>query len=101
MVFLQATIELRGAGLGDFLEIMGEAVPILEKQGMKLVCALIQRTGRLNTVIDLWQLDDFNHFDRALAVLAAHKDFERIKEVLDRTIERETLVFAAKAPYMR
>jgi hypothetical protein len=35
----------------------------MESHGWKLSNAFIARTGKLNTVIDLWEMDDFAHFD--------------------------------------
>jgi hypothetical protein len=100
MVYLQATLEVKAAGLSRFCDIMAETVAILEGQGWKLVGAFVQRTGRLHTVIDLWELEDFNHYDRALRALTAHPRFPHIKTVLEETVTTETVVFADKAPYM-
>ncbi|HWA63309.1 MAG TPA: NIPSNAP family protein [Caulobacteraceae bacterium] len=99
--YLHVTLEVKAAGLARFMGAMGEAVPILEAQGWKLAGAFVQRTGRLNTVIDLWELDDFGHFDRGLKAFLAHPSFAGIKAVLDDTVLSETIVFADKAPYMR
>lgn len=99
MVYLQATIELKAEGVPRFMEAIAKIVPILGKEGMRLALAFMQRTGRLNTVIDVWELEDMNHLDRALGVLAAHPDFPAIKAALDASVERETLVFGNKLPY--
>jgi hypothetical protein len=101
MTYLHVTLEVHAAGLGRFLAVMEEAVPILEGAGWKLAGAFIQRTGRLNNVIDLWELADFQHFDTGLQALRKHAKFEAIKAVLDDTVASETIVFADKAPYMR
>ena len=100
-VFLHVTLEVKAAGMGRFLAAMAEATPILEGHGWKLAGAFVQRTGRLNTVIDLWELEDFGHFDRALQAFIGHPRFPEIKAVLDDTVNSETIVFADKAPYMR
>lgn len=99
-VYLHVTLEVRAAGMAAFMNAMAEAVPILEANGWRLAGAFVQRTGRLNTVIDLWELDDFNHFDRALQAFIGHPRFGEIKAVLDETVQSETIVFADKAPYM-
>lgn len=96
-VFLHVTLEVEAAGLADFSATMAQAVPILEAQGWRLAAALVQRTGRLNTVIDLWELRDFNHFDEGLQTLVAHPRFAEIKAGLDRTVKSETIVFADRA----
>jgi len=100
-VYLHVTLEVRAAGLGRFMEVMGEAVPLLEGWGWKLSGAFVQRSGKLNTVIDLWEIDDMNHFDEGLKKFVAHPRFAAIKAVLDDTVQSETIVFADKAPYMR
>lgn len=100
-VYLHVTLEVASKGLPRFLEAMKEtAVPILEAQGWRLAGAFIQRSGRLGVVIDLWELDDFQHYDRALAVLSADARFPAFKAVLDDTVISETVVFADRASYM-
>ena len=99
--FLHVTLEVKAAGLAKFLETMGEATPLLEGWGWKLHGAFVQRTGKLNTVIDVWELRDYNQFDEVLKKFASHPRFPAIKAVLDETVNSETIVFASKAPYMR
>jgi hypothetical protein len=98
-VFLHVTLEVKAAGMTAFCGALAEAKTILEAEGWSLAGAYVQRTGRLNTVIDLWELADMNHFDRGLQGFVAHPRFAEIKQVLDETVNRETIVFAAKAPY--
>src|SRR6185369_2486491 len=75
-VYLHVTLEIHAAGLGRFLEGMEKtAVPFLETQGWRLTGAFVQRTGRLGNVIDLWELDDFQHYDRALQAFMADPAF--------------------------
>src|SRR6185503_494653 len=69
-VYLHVTLEIHAAGLSRFLTAMEEtAVPFLERQGWRLAGAFVQRSGRLGNVIDVWELDDFQHYDRALQAL--------------------------------
>jgi hypothetical protein len=100
-VFLHVTMDVEAAGMGRFLAVMAEITPILEGQGWRLAGAFLQRTGRLNTVIDLWELRDFNHYDEALKQLTAHPRFPELAKTLAETVRNETVVFADKAPYMR
>ena len=101
-VYLHVTLEVHAAGLGRFLDGMEKvAVPILEREGWRLAGAFVQRTGRLGNVIDLWELDDFQHYDRALQALMADPRFPAFKDVLAQTVISETVVFADKASYMR
>ena len=75
-------------------------MPFLEGQGWKLSGAFVQRTGRLGNVIDLWELDDFQHYDRALQALMADPAFPAFRKVLSETVISETVVFADRASYM-
>lgn len=98
-VFLHVTLEVKAAGMAAFCGALGEAKTILEAEGWSLTGAYVQRTGRLNTIIDLWELEDMGHFDRGLKGFLAHPRFGDIKKVLDETVNSETIVFADKAPY--
>ena len=100
-VFLHVTLEIHAAGLARFMDGMGKiAVPFLERQGWRLSGAFVQRTGRLGNVIDLWEIDDFQHYDRALKAFMADPAFPAFKEMLAETVISETVVFADKVPYM-
>ena len=100
-VFLHVTLEIHAAGLSRFMAAMGEtAAPFLEGQGWRLRGAFVQRTGRLGNVIDVWELDDFQHYDRALKAFYAEPGFAAFKQVLEETVISETVVFADRAPYM-
>jgi hypothetical protein len=101
-VYLHVTLEIHAAGLGRFLEAMETtATPFLERQGWRLAGAFVQRTGRLGNVIDLWELDDFQHYDRALQAFMADDSFPAFRDLLAETVISETVVFADKASYMR
>ena len=100
-VFLHVTLEIHAAGLSKFMAAMGDtAVPFLERQGWRLRGAFVQRSGRLGNVIDLWELDDFQHYDRALKAFYDEPGFGDFKRVLEETVISETVVFADRAPYM-
>ncbi|HEU4428156.1 MAG TPA: NIPSNAP family protein [Myxococcota bacterium] len=100
-VYLHVTLEVHAAGMSKFLKAMEVALSIVEPIGWKLRGAFIQRTGRLNNVIDLWELDDFNHFDRGIRAIGSDPRGESLRAVLAETVQSETIVFADRAPYMR
>ena len=101
-VYLHVTLEIHAAGLSRFLGAMEEiAVPFLEGEGWRLAGAFVQRSGRLGNVIDLWELEDFQHYDRALQKLYGHPQFSELKTVLAETVISETVVFCDAASYMR
>jgi hypothetical protein len=100
-VYLHVTLEIRAGALPAFSALMEELLPVVEAAGWKLNGAFVQRSGRLNTVIDLWELEDYNHFDRGLQAIAAHPEADRYLATLADTVLSETIVFAQKASYMR
>ena len=99
--YFQATIELRGEHVELFCKNMRERVlPIVEGKGWKLIAAFIQSSGRFNTAIDIWQLEDLNHYERGLNALTTHPDYPIIAAALALSVERETVVFMNRAPYL-
>jgi hypothetical protein len=98
-IFLQATLEIDGAGYQRFVQTMAEWVPIIESSGWKLNAAYMQRTGRLNTVIDVWEVEDMAHIDRGFQQLMGHPRFGEFKKVLDETVKSETLIVLQKFSY--
>lgn len=100
-VFVHVTLEVRAAGLARFIAAMGEIVPLLEGWGWRLDRVLLQRSGKLNTVIDIWELPDYNAFDATLRKFAAHARFPELKAILDETVASETIVFADALEYRR
>ena len=100
-VYLHVTLEVHASGLGRFLEGMKKvAVPVLEREGWLLAGAFVQRTGRLGNVIDLWELEDYQHYHRALAAFMAEESFPAFSAMLAETVISETIVFAEPASYM-
>ena len=99
--YFQATIELRGEHVELFCQNMKERVlPIVERVGWKLIAGFMQSTGRFNTVVDIWQLDDLNHYERGLQALTSHPDYPVIAAAIALAVERETVVFMNRAPYL-
>jgi hypothetical protein len=98
-VYLIANIEVRAAGFSRFVEVMSEVVAIAKTAGWKLESAYATRVGQLNTVIDVWELEDFNHMNRGMQALAQHPRFPAIQAVLHDVIVKETLSLADKLTY--
>lgn len=99
-IYIQSTLELKGGDKTQFNAVMCELVTIVEAEGWKLVTAILQVSGRLHTAIDLWLIDDMNHYTKGVAVLQSHPNISRISKVLAENIERETLVFGVRAPWV-
>ena len=99
MTYLHVTLELQPGALDRFKAVMARALPVLQAAGWRLAGAYLQRTGRLNTVVDLWELQDANHYDRGIAALVVRPDFAEIKAELDACVAKETVVFADAVSY--
>lgn len=92
-VHMQATIELFPGKIGQFKKTLLKTIPIMESAGMKLVGSWVSTSGVLNTVTDLWLLEDLNTQSRAFAALMAHESFAEIRRSFDECIQKETIVF--------
>lgn len=93
-----STIHVRPGKTPALLELLRDRiVPILQdKAGWKLLGCYEQRVGRLNTLVDLWELEDYNHFTRAFSAYRGDPDYPAIRVALDECIEQETLAFMEK-----
>jgi hypothetical protein len=98
---MQSTLEVEAVGFGRFMALMGELVPILEGVGWKLEGAFMHTSGRLNTVVDLWRLEDYNHYGRGLETLMTHPEFPRFSQTLGEVVRNETVVFLQQLQYPR
>jgi hypothetical protein len=96
---MKSTLEVEANGFARFVALMGEMVPILEREGWKLEGAFMHTSGRLNTVVDLWRLEDYNHYGRGLAVLMAHPEFPRFAQTLGEVVRNESVVFLQPLSY--
>ncbi len=98
MIHLQSTIWVRPGKMAAMLDIIRDRlVPILQDgAGWRLIGCFEQRIGRLNTLIDLWELEDYNHFTRAFAAYREDPDYPSIRILIDECVEQETLVFMEK-----
>lgn len=95
MIFLKAEITVQPGHLAAMLELLRERIfPIMEGKGSwRLAGCFVQRTGRLNTIVDLWEMDDLGDFTRTYQVFREQPDYPEIRVLLDRYVETETLVF--------
>jgi len=94
MVYLQASIKLKPGKLQDFVAMLNELAPILAKRGMKLLGSYGNVVGRLNTVVDFWELPDANALQAALSDPELQKVAPRISDIID----DETQVLLTKLP---
>ena len=94
MVYLQASIKLRAGKLQDFVSLLNSLTPVLGKHGWKLLGSYASVVGRLNTVVDLWELPNEAAIQSALSDSELAKQMSRSGEI----IEDETLTLLNKLP---
>jgi hypothetical protein len=94
MVYLQASIKLYPGKLQDFTKLLNTLLPVVGKHGWKLVGSYASVVGRLNTVVDLWELPDAAALQAALSDPEMAKAAPQISEI----VEDETLALLTKLP---
>ena len=94
MVYLQASIKLRPGKQADFVSMLNKLAPVLAKRGMRLLGSYGNLVGRLNTVIDLWELPDANALQSALS----DPEIQNLVPQISDIIEDETQVLLTKLP---
>jgi hypothetical protein len=94
MVYLQASIKLRAGKLPNFISLLNTLTPVVGKHGWKLLGSYASVVGRLNTVVDFWELPDATALQAALSDPEMAKYAPQISEI----VEDETLALLAKLP---
>jgi hypothetical protein len=94
MVYLQASIKLRAGKLQEFVSLLNSLTPVVAKHGWKLIGSYASVVGRLNTVVDLWELPNEAAVQAALNDADLQKQGARIGEL----IEDEILTLMNKLP---
>ena len=94
MIYLQASIKLRAGKLQEFVSLMNSLTPVVGRHGWKLLGSYATVVGRLNTVLDLWELPNEAALHAALSDAEMAKHAPRIAEI----IEDETLSTLNKLP---
>lgn len=94
MIYLQASLKLRPGKLPDFIKLLNELTPVVGKHGWKLVGSYANVVGRLNGVVDLWELPN------AAAIQAALEDpkMQEYGPKIGDIVEDETLTMLNKLP---
>jgi hypothetical protein len=91
---MTAQIKLRAGKQQEFVDLINKVLPVAGKHGIKLVGSYASVVGRLNTVLDLWELPEPNSVQKLLSdpELAAYAP--KIAEI----IEDEVLTVYSKLP---
>lgn len=98
-VFLIANLEIKASGFARFIETTGALKSIVEKVGWRLAGGYMMRTGHLNTIVNIWELDDFNHMNVGWGAIMQDPTFPAIQAALAETVTKETLSFADALTY--
>ncbi len=97
--YLHVTLKIRQGKMGLFNATLKEMVPVLEGEGWQLVGAWVTSIGRLNTVVDLWEMPDANAVASVLGAVGKHPEMRRWAAQLAESVEEETLQVMVKTPY--
>lgn len=95
MLYLQASIKLYPGKLPDFISLINDIAPILNKKyGWKLLGSYAGVVSRLNTVVDWWEIPDAN----AVTALLGDVDFQKWGPRISEIVEDEVLTILTKLP---
>lgn len=94
MVYVQASIKLRPGKLQDFISLINKLTPITSRHGFKLLGSYASVVGRLNTVVDMWELTDIKNIE----ALFADPEMQKMGPLIAEIIEDETLTVLTKLP---
>ena len=94
MVYLQYSAKLSAGRLQDFVSLLNSLTPVVAKYGWKLLGSYASVLGRLNTVVDLWELPNETAIQAALSDPEVAKHASRFGEIT----EDQTLNLLRKLP---
>ena len=94
MVYLQASIKLHPGKQQDFVNLLNTLMPLVNKHGWKLMGSYAAIVGRLNTVVDMWEVPNPN----AVEALLADPQFAKYAPTIHEIAEDETLTILTKLP---
>lgn len=87
-VYLKASIRVVPGKLAQFKATLEQVVPIMEANGWRLLGSWHHSTGPINSVTDIWELEDANVFTSARAALKGEVNPE-LRRALDECVRDE------------
>jgi hypothetical protein len=90
------------SNLATFNENMKLIREFYESNGIMLVQALTPKIGRVNEVLNVWKVDDFAHWERAMATLgdaAVMAKYGKVAAAQTEIVIEEMMGFYETAPY--
>ena len=99
MVYLFASVKLKSGSVGQFTELLQNVAPVLGRLGgWKLIGSYFNSIGRMNSVVDVWQLPDANAVQSTLDKAAQDPEWQKWVPVIEGIVEDETLQVLTKLP---
>ncbi len=98
-LFVLSTIKVRPGRMPDFCALMPRLIPIMEAHGWRLLGALTNLGGRINVVVDVWQIPDANALPAGLVALMAALEWPDIARALGEYVEDEVIQLMSRLPF--
>jgi NIPSNAP len=98
-LYLHVTLKIRQGKMHQFCELMPRMVSEAERHGWKLLAAWSNIVGRLNVVVDLWEIADANSIPKQFSHLLALADWPQLEQRLAECVEDEVLQVMGRLPY--
>src|ERR1700692_1500725 len=99
MMYLQASIKLYPGKLPDFISLVNEIAPVMNKKhGWKLLGRYAGVISRLNTVVDFWEVPSADAVTAELAQLLTDPEFKKFAPRISEIVEDEVLTILTKLP---
>jgi NIPSNAP protein len=94
MLYIQSSIKLHPGKLQDFITVMNKLVLILKEHGWTLMGSYASTTGRLNTVLDLWEIPDVQSYLDG----AGDPELLNLVPQVNAVVEDEVITLLSKLP---
>ena len=94
MMYLQASIKLHPGKQQDFVNLLNDLMPSLNKHGWKLVGSFATAVGRLNGAVDFWEVPNAE----AVTSLLSDSEFQKHGKRISEIVEDEVLTLLTKLP---
>ena len=94
MVYLHYSIKLRAGRQRDFVSLLNSLTSVVAKHGWKLLGSYASVVGRLNTVVDLWELPN----EAAIQAPLSDSEVAKLASRFGEIIEDQTVTLLNKLP---
>ena len=98
-MYMLSTIKIRPGKMAEFCELMPRLVQVMERHGWRLMGAWTHLGGRINVVLDLWQIPDANALPGGLGALMTALEWPDIARALAEYVEDEVIQLMSTLPY--